>query len=89
MPKDLRARRKGDVDYRSSKVGLLALMWTDHSNVSMLSIVHTAVMDGDNLLVVKNYNISMECVHVGDQMASCSLTTPPVQGLVQEGLLPL
>ncbi|XP_037774553.1 piggyBac transposable element-derived protein 4-like [Penaeus monodon] len=66
MPKDLVMRRKDDGDYCSSKTGMLALVWKDRSNVTMLSTVHTAAMDGDKPLVVKDYNVSMK----GVKMAS-------------------
>ncbi|ROT63945.1 hypothetical protein C7M84_018134 [Penaeus vannamei] len=44
MPKDLSVRRKGDVDYRSSRTGLLALLWKDNAVVALLSTVHNAAM---------------------------------------------
>lgn len=62
-------RRKGDVNYHRSKMGLLVFQWKDHSIVTMLSTVHTTAMDGDEPLVVADY-ISMKCVNSGDQMVS-------------------
>lgn len=53
MPKDLGVR-EGRVDYRSSETGLLALLW---KNSAMLSTVHTAAMEGNKPLVVKDYNV--------------------------------
>ncbi|XP_063590198.1 piggyBac transposable element-derived protein 4-like [Penaeus indicus] len=75
MPKNLVVRRKGDIDYRSSKTAMLALLGKDRSHVTMLSTVHTAAMDGDKPLVVKDYNVGMKGVDVGDQMASYYPTT--------------
>lgn len=51
IPKDLSVRRKGDVDKCSSK-GLLALQWKGYDTVTMLSTVHTALVDGDKPSVV-------------------------------------
>ncbi|XP_038071966.1 piggyBac transposable element-derived protein 4-like [Patiria miniata] len=49
MPKDLcdLQLRKGEVAYRSSDKGLLALVWKDKKDVRMLSTMHTAAM-GDS-----------------------------------------
>lgn len=70
MPKkDLCVRRKGDVDYRSSRTGLLVL-WKDNAVVALLSMVHNAAMEGKTPLVVKDYNVDMKGVDIGDQMAS-------------------
>ncbi|ROT80302.1 PiggyBac transposable element-derived protein 4 [Penaeus vannamei] len=62
MRKDITVRRRGNVDYRSSTTGLLALMRKDSNNVTMLSTVHTAIMEGEKPLVVKDYNVGMEGV---------------------------
>jgi len=70
MPKDLCVRRKGDVDYHSSRTGLLALLWKDNAVVALLSKVHTAAMEGRKPLVVNDYNVGMKGVNIGDQMAS-------------------
>nr|XP_027239369.1 piggyBac transposable element-derived protein 4-like [Penaeus vannamei] len=68
MHKDLSVRR-GDVDYYNSTTGLLALMLKDSNIITMLSTVHTAVMEGEKPLVVKDYNVGMKGGDVGDQMA--------------------
>nr|XP_027236124.1 piggyBac transposable element-derived protein 4-like [Penaeus vannamei] len=68
MPKDLSVSWRDDVDYPSSTTGLLALVWKDSNNVTMLSNVHTAAMEGEKPLVVKDYDVGMKGVDVGDQM---------------------
>ena len=47
MPKDLHnlKLKKGEVDFRSSNNGLLALVWKDKKDVRMLSTMHTASME--------------------------------------------
>ncbi|XP_069979515.1 piggyBac transposable element-derived protein 4 [Penaeus vannamei] len=67
--------RRGDVDYRSSRTGLLALLWKDNANVVLLSTVHNAAMDGEKPMVVNDYNDGMKGVDIGDQMASYYPTT--------------
>ncbi|XP_042875839.1 piggyBac transposable element-derived protein 4-like [Penaeus japonicus] len=76
MPRDLTVKRRGDVDYRSSNTGLLALQWRDRNVVTMLSTVHNAqVEEGGKPRVVADYNVGMKGVDVGDQF-SASYSTP-------------
>ncbi|XP_047480507.1 piggyBac transposable element-derived protein 4-like [Penaeus chinensis] len=44
MPRDLKIRKRGDVDSRSSPTGMLAQSWMDVKQVNMLSTVHTSHM---------------------------------------------
>lgn len=74
IPKDLNVRRKGDVDYCSSKTGLLALQWKDCNTITMLSTIHTAAIDGDKLSMAADY-VYINSVTAGNQMASYYLTT--------------
>lgn len=48
-------------------------MWNNHSNVIMLSTVHSAVRDKP--LVIKDYNNDMKGVDASDHMASYHPTT--------------
>ena len=71
MPRDLTVSQRGDVDFRSSKTGMLALQWKDRSVVTMLSTVHTAQVDENGKPhVIKDYNFGMKGVDVGDQQSS-------------------
>ena len=80
MPRDLVVRKKGDVDLRSSRTGMLALTWMDKKQVTMLSTIHK----GSEMVslppdhrgevrrkpkVVVDYNLGMKGVDLSDQMA--------------------
>ncbi|ROT63961.1 hypothetical protein C7M84_018125 [Penaeus vannamei] len=40
MPKDLKVSARGDVDFRTSATGMLAMSWMDRKPVHMLSTIH-------------------------------------------------
>ncbi|XP_042860555.1 piggyBac transposable element-derived protein 4-like isoform X3 [Penaeus japonicus] len=40
MPKDLSVRRKGDIDIRTSREGMMAMAWLDNEQVNILSTMH-------------------------------------------------
>jgi len=78
MPRDLKVRKRGDVDSRSSPTGMLALSWMDVKQVNMLSTVHTShtveVLRRGGSMVSKPecvvaYNDGMKGVDLGDQLA--------------------
>ena len=86
MPRDLRVRKKGDVDVRSTCTGQLALAWMDKKQVTMLSTIHQGSQwvslppnhRGEvrqKPLVVVEYNKGMKGVDLSDQMAA-SYATP-------------
>ena len=81
MPKDLQVKKKGDMDYRSSNTGQLALSWKDKKQVNMLSTFHTGPQPvtlppnhrGQERIkpkVVCDYNRCMGGVDLSDQMAT-------------------
>lgn len=79
MPKDLKlSLKKGEIDYRSTSSGLLALVWKDKKVVKMLSTRHTAEMsqiEKRGEIVTKpncvlSYNLGMGGVDLSDQMAT-------------------
>lgn len=79
MPRDLQVKKRGDMDFRSSPTGMLALSWMDTKQVNMLSTVHTSGMaeiQRQGGLRVKKplciiaYNDGMKGVDLGDQLAN-------------------
>ncbi|XP_069982319.1 piggyBac transposable element-derived protein 4-like [Penaeus vannamei] len=85
MPKDLKVSARGDVDYRTSATGMLALSWMDRKKVHMLSTIH-----GQDMVdlppnrrgivrtkpqVVVDYNVGMKGVDLADQLAASYSTT--------------
>ena len=100
MPKDLRnlKLKKGEVDFRSSDNGLLALVWKDKKDVRMLSTMHTASMEdtgkhdrkGNPItkpMCVIEYNNGMKGVDLADQLASSHRSVEKVHQVVQETVL--
>lgn len=79
MPEDLSVSRRGEVSYRSTATGLLALSWMDKKQVNMLSTVHTSQMEQlppnwrgivrEKPKVVIDYNNGKKGVDVADQLA--------------------
>ena len=87
MPMNLRnlKLKKGEVDFRSSENGLLALVWKDKKDIRMLhvSIMHTASMEdtgkhdrkGNPIrkpMCVIEYNEGMKGVDLADQLHASS-----------------
>ncbi|ROT84560.1 PiggyBac transposable element-derived protein 4 [Penaeus vannamei] len=69
MPKDFKVSRKGEVAFRSSATGMLALAWMDSKQVFMLSTIHTSQMatvarrwgpDASKPQCVVDYNAGMK-----------------------------
>ena len=86
MPKDLKVVRPGDVDFRSSKTGMLVLSWKDRrKQVSFLSTVHTSAMTTlppnrrgevrEKPQVAVDYQTGMMGVDLSDQYAVSYATT--------------
>lgn len=85
MPKDLKVERRRDVDFRSSRTGMLALTWMDSKQVSVLSTVHTSALalvergwgpQVSKPQCIVDHNAGMKGVGLGEQLAS---SYPPVR----------
>ncbi|XP_042876341.1 piggyBac transposable element-derived protein 4-like [Penaeus japonicus] len=89
MPTDLQVKARGDVDYRSTATGMLALRWVNKRPVNMLSTIHGSEMvvatsrSGQQITmprVVADHNSSMMRVDLGDQLAqSCPFSREPMK----------
>ena len=90
--------KKGDVVFRSSDEGLIAIIWKDKNDVRILSTMHTSGMkdtgknerNGDPRLkphCVQTYNGGMGGVDASDQMAATYRFVLKICEVVQEALL--
>ena len=85
MPKDLKAKQRGDVDHRSTATGMMALQWKDKKVVTMLSTCNTPEMvelppNRQGVVRIKpacvqQYNTYMGGVDTSDHLAQ-SYPTP-------------
>ncbi|XP_042879203.1 piggyBac transposable element-derived protein 4-like isoform X2 [Penaeus japonicus] len=85
MPRDMEVKVRGDVDYRSTRTGMLCLSWMDKRVVTMLSTVHTSEMvtlptrqqgvTRSKPRVVMDYNVGMNGVDLSDQLPQYYPTT--------------
>jgi hypothetical protein len=85
MPKDLKVSARGDVDFRTSATGMLAMSWMDRKPVHMLSTIHGPDMVDlppnrrgivrTKPQAVVDYNVGKKGVDLADQLAASYSTT--------------
>ncbi|XP_042867507.1 piggyBac transposable element-derived protein 4-like isoform X2 [Penaeus japonicus] len=77
MPSDLQAKKRGEVDYRSTPTGLFCLQWLNKEPITMLSTVHDSEMvtstsryrtELQKPRVVSDYNARIKGLEMKDQI---------------------
>nr|XP_027231024.1 piggyBac transposable element-derived protein 4-like [Penaeus vannamei] len=96
MPKDLKVSARGDVDFRTSATGMLAMSWMDRKPVHMLSTIHGPDMVDlppnrrgivrTKPQAVVDYNVGKKGVDLADQLAASYSTTRRTNKWYQNGV---